>query len=44
MAKAIALTRTHLAPLPAIEILRMAIVTTCGFALVLAGPALPFSL
>ena len=42
MAKAIALARTHVAPLPAVEIARALIVSGCGLALVLAGPVLPF--
>lgn len=42
MAQAIALARTHIAPLPAAEIARTLIVGACGLALVLAGPALPF--
>ena len=42
MAKAIALARTHVPALPAGEIARALIVSGCGLALVLAGPALPF--
>ena len=42
MAKAIALARSHVPALPLAEIARAAIVSGCGFALVLAGPALPF--
>ncbi|WP_282099895.1 hypothetical protein [Qipengyuania gelatinilytica] len=42
MAKAIALARTHVPALPLGEIARAAIVSGCGLALVLAGPALPF--
>lgn len=42
MAKAIALARTHVPALPLAEIARAAIVSGCGLALVLAGPALPF--
>ena len=42
MAKAIALARTHAPALPLGEMLRVAMVTGCGFALILAGPALPF--
>ncbi|WP_282098657.1 hypothetical protein [Qipengyuania xiamenensis] len=42
MAKAIALARTHVPALPLPEIARAAIVSGCGLALVLAGPALPF--
>jgi len=42
MARAIALARTRLAPLPALEIARALIVSGCGLALVLAGPHLPF--
>jgi len=40
MAKAIALTRTHL-PLSVAEFARTAMVSACGLALVFAGPALP---
>ncbi|EDL49660.1 hypothetical protein [Erythrobacter sp. SD-21] len=42
MAKAIALARTHAPALPLGETLRVVMVTGCGLALVLAGPALPF--
>ncbi|WP_258319795.1 hypothetical protein [Qipengyuania flava] len=42
MAKAIALARTHVAPLPVADIARALIVSGCGLALVLAGPVLPF--
>ena len=42
MAKAIALARTHVPALPLGEVLRVAVVTGCGFALIFAGPALPF--
>ncbi|WP_282098587.1 hypothetical protein [Qipengyuania proteolytica] len=42
MAKAIALARTHVAPLPGMEIARALIVSGCGLALILAGPVLPF--
>lgn len=42
MARAIALARTQLAPLPALEIARGLIVSGCALALVLAGQALPF--
>ena len=42
MAKAIALARTHAPALPLGEMLRVALVTGCGFALVFAGPAFPF--
>ncbi len=42
MAKAIALARTHVAPLPLAETIRASIVGLCGFALVFAGPAYPF--
>lgn len=41
MAKAIALARTHVPALLLGEMLRVALVSGCGFALVLAGPALP---
>jgi hypothetical protein len=41
MAQAVALVRSHIAPLPAVEIARALIVATCGLALVFAGPALP---
>lgn len=41
MARAVALARTHLAPFPALEIVRALIVGGCGLALALAGPALP---
>jgi hypothetical protein len=42
MDRAIALARTQLAPLPALEIARAMIVSGCGLALLLAGQALPF--
>ena len=42
MAKAIALARTHVPALPLGEMARVAIVTFCGAAAILAGPALPF--
>ena len=42
MAKAIALARTHVAPLPAVELARAAIVSGAALALILAGPVLPF--
>ncbi|WP_324828739.1 hypothetical protein [Qipengyuania zhejiangensis] len=42
MAKAIALARSHVAPLPVVEVARALIVGGFGLALVLAGPALPF--
>ena len=42
MARAIALARTQLTPLPALEIARALIVSGCGLALLLAGRALPF--
>ena len=42
MANAIALARTHVSALPLGEMLRVALVSGCGLALVLAGPALPF--
>ena len=42
MAKAIALARLPVPALPLGEMLRVALVSGCGFALVLAGPALPF--
>ena len=42
MAKAIALARTHVPSIPAAEMARALIVSGCAFALVLAGPALPF--
>ena len=42
MAKAIALARTHVPSIPAAELVRMAVVSGCGIALALAGPALPF--
>ncbi|WP_282099672.1 hypothetical protein [Qipengyuania qiaonensis] len=42
MAKAIALTRLHIAPLPVAAIARAMIVSGCGLALMLAGPVLPF--
>ena len=41
MAKAVALARTHIPALPLGEMARAAIVSGCGFALVLAGPFLP---
>ena len=41
MAKAIALARSHVPALPLAEYARVAIVTGCGLALILAGPALP---
>ena len=41
MAKAIALARTHVPALPLGEMVRVGLVTFCGLALVLAGPALP---
>ena len=42
MAKAFALARTHVPAVPLGEMMRAAIVSGCGLALVLAGPALPF--
>ena len=42
MAKAIALARTHVPALPATELARIAIVSGCALALILAGPALPY--
>ena len=42
MAKAIALARTHVAPISATDMARALIVSGCGLALVLAGPVLPF--
>lgn len=42
MVKAIALARKIAPALPLSEVLRMALVTTCGLALILAGPALPY--
>ncbi|MEX0342529.1 MAG: hypothetical protein AB3N06_08075 [Erythrobacter sp.] len=42
MAKAVALARTHVAPLPVADLARALIVGSCGLALVLAGPVLPF--
>jgi hypothetical protein len=42
MAQAIALARTHAAPHQLADVARMLIVTGCGLALILAGPALPF--
>lgn len=42
MAKAIALARIQATALPLGEMMRAAIVSGCGLALVLAGPALPF--
>ena len=42
MARAIALARTQIAPLPALEIARALIVSGCGLALLLADRALPF--
>jgi hypothetical protein len=42
MARAVALARTHLSPLPALEMARVLIVSGCGLALLLAGQALPF--
>ena len=41
MAKAIALARTHVRPVPVAGIARAMIVSGCGLALVFAGPALP---
>ena len=41
MTKAIALARTHVPALPLGEMVRVALVSGCGLALVLAGPALP---
>lgn len=41
MAKAIALARTQIAPVPVAEIVRVLLVSGCGLALVLAGPVLP---
>ena len=42
MAKAIALARTHVAPISATELTRALIVSGCALALALAGPVLPF--
>ncbi len=42
MTRAIALARTHVPPLRLEEMLRTAIVSGCGLALVFAGPVLPF--
>lgn len=42
MTKTIALARTHVPALPLGEVVRAALVSGCGFALVFAGPALPF--
>ncbi|WP_279350937.1 hypothetical protein [Erythrobacter litoralis] len=41
MAKAVALARTHIAPLRMADYARAAIVSGCGIALALAGPILP---
>ena len=41
MAKAIAFTRSHIAPLQMADCARAMIVSGCGLALLLAGPALP---
>ena len=42
MAKAIALARSHVPALPLGELARVAAVTFCSAAAILAGPALPF--
>ncbi len=42
MAKAIALVRFHVPSLPLGDAARAAFVSGCAFALILAGPALPF--
>jgi hypothetical protein len=42
MAKAIALARIHVAPLPAMDLARTLLVSGSGLALIFAGPALPF--
>lgn len=42
MAKAIALARIHVPALPLGEAARAVMVSGCGLALILAGPALPF--
>lgn len=42
MTRAIALARSHVPPLRMEELLRAAIVSGCGLALVFAGPLLPF--
>lgn len=42
MAKAIALARSTVPALPLGEVVRTAVVSGCGLALILAGPVLPF--
>ena len=41
MAKALSLARTKVPALPLGEMVRAAVVSGCGFALILAGPSLP---